>query len=207
MGVERCWTVACRTTTGSGGMSSISVSGSSRLPISSTTIACSARSLSLRSSPSARRRSSSGEVLRPAEPASATVLTRLPRRETSNSGEAPTNVDSPDCHPYTRQSGYRSLSSATRSNAAIGDPRVTRTVRASTTFSTTPASAAATASATASRHSSSGRLGRHRGRRRHGEEQVQRDSERSGGGNHRSRVDTRAGQRRSAGTDRPRGPP
>ena len=86
---------AIRTSTGSGACVTHTACGRSACAMRRVTIACSSRSLSLRSSASPRWSSTAGSALRRVEPASATVDARSPSRRTSSSGVAPRKAASP----------------------------------------------------------------------------------------------------------------
>ena len=86
---------AIRTITGSGAVVTHTLCGRSARSIRRATISCSPRSLSERSSCSPRWSSTDGSALRRVEPASASVLARIPSRRISSSGLAATNVSSP----------------------------------------------------------------------------------------------------------------
>ena len=80
------------TITGSSAAATHRLCGRSARSMRRATIACSARSLSERSSCSPRWSSTEGSALRRADPASARVLARIPSRRISSSGLAATNA-------------------------------------------------------------------------------------------------------------------
>ncbi len=151
--VQRCWTVATRRSDGAAGTVRWSVTGRRRAAISSTTRACSCRSLALdkRASPTAR--SSASPSPRRAEPARGVARTADPRVATSSSGVAPMKADSPSCQPKTWHCGLRSCRWWTISNGSIDISALMITDLASTTLRRLPDRMASTASPTASHQS------------------------------------------------------
>ncbi len=105
----------------------------------SATIACSRRSLSLRSSCSPRWSSTAGSELRRVEPARATVETLAPERRSSSSGLAPMKAASGVPQQKQKQEENCSRIAPKTAAGSWAAPAVTSTSRASTIFDISPA--------------------------------------------------------------------
>ena len=139
IGVARCWMLATLTISGSGAVSTQTACGRSVRAMRSATIACSRRSLSLRSSCSPRWSSTAGSELRRVEPARATVETLAPERRSSSSGLAPMKAASGVPQQKQKQEGNCSRIAPKTAAGSWAAPALTSTSRASTTFDISPA--------------------------------------------------------------------
>ena len=126
------------TITGSSAAATHRLCGRSARSMRRATIACSARSLSERSSCSPRWSSTDGSALRRVEPASASVLARMPSRRMSSSGLAATNAASPRPAQKQKQDGNPSRSTPKTAATSCATGAWTWTSRASTIFSSAP---------------------------------------------------------------------
>jgi hypothetical protein len=140
---------AIRTITGSSAVATQTLYGRSARSIRRATIACSARSLSERSSCSPRWSSTDGSALRRVDPASASVLARIPSRRISSSGLAAMNAASPRPAQKQKHEGKPSRRTPKTAAASCGAGAWTCTSRARTIFSSAPARMRSTARATA----------------------------------------------------------
>ena len=137
------------TTTGSGLSATHTACSRSARARRRTTIACSSRSFGERSIRSPRCSSTAGSALRPVEPASASVVARIPSRRMSSSGLAATNALSPRPTQKTKQDGNPSRRMPRIAAGSWSAGAWTCTSRASTTLSSAPARMRSTPRATA----------------------------------------------------------